>query len=181
MFRLTLIGSRRNDALCLTSVRICFQDSTTRSTMSQRDLPDVALGHSWEALPYLDKIWSLPRLPWEARTRLLEMHRAGVLEEGDLVPSTLRRLNSSRLGCEAAEKVLSRFLSFASATRRHTTGPTAGTAQQGEVQRLLSGWKNTALLILLQGTQVRAVVACCDAAALHPRAHLVEGPRDPGG
>jgi hypothetical protein len=91
----------------------------------------MSLGPSWEGMPYLDRIWSLPQLPWAARTRLLEMHQAGVLEEGDLSAATLRSLNNSGLGREAMEQVLSDFRGLASSAQHGAPGAAAGAAQHG--------------------------------------------------
>jgi hypothetical protein len=138
---LALIGSRTTDVLCLKYVSMCNfafmtarRDLAAMRAVSHRGVPDVTLGSSWEALPYLDRIWSLPRLSWEAQARLLEMHQAGVIDEGDLSPATLRSLNNSRLGCEPMDKVMSRCWNFASASQ-HSTGLTAGTAQQDALHR----------------------------------------------
>jgi hypothetical protein len=64
---------------------------------------------AWEGLPYLDRIWSCRQLPWRERSRLLEMHRAGLLAEGELTLTTLRALDSSGLDGAAMRTVLVDF------------------------------------------------------------------------
>jgi hypothetical protein len=127
------------------------------------DGPGTPLGCAWEALPYLDRIWRLSQLSGEARTSLLDMHRAGVLEEGDLSAATLRSLFSSGLGEEATTKVLSDFCDLASEGHR-CTDAAASAAQPGvplhaQLQRQ-RGWKDGAMLALLQGRQVTRCWPC---------------------
>jgi hypothetical protein len=121
--------------------------------MAPHDAPDVTLGRSWEELPYLDRIWRLPQLPWEARTLLLEMHQAGILEHDDLSLATLSSLASCGLGRGAMEQVLSRFWHLASAAQR-SAGSATGAAQHARLQRS-PAWKNATLLGLLREGQVR--------------------------
>jgi hypothetical protein len=64
---------------------------------------------AWEWLPYLDRIWSCRQLPLRERSRLLEMHRAGLLLEGELTRATLRALNSCGLDAKAVRSVLIDF------------------------------------------------------------------------
>jgi hypothetical protein len=116
--------------------------------MAQRG---VTLGCSWEALPYLDRIWSLPQLPWAARTLLLDMHQAGVLDENDLSLATMRSLNGSGLGGEVLVKMVQDFWALAIAAQHAT----AGTSQQQARLQPSPAWKNRTLLELVQGRQVR--------------------------
>jgi hypothetical protein len=138
--------------------------------MAQSGMPDTTTGGSWETLPYLDRVWRLPQLPWAARTRLLEMHQAGVLEEGDLSLAALRSLNISGHGGEVMEKVLLDFWDLATsgqhsipgtagAARTANAAGTAGAAEQGTLRpaqpQHSPGWKNDTLLELLRGRRVR--------------------------
>jgi hypothetical protein len=133
------------------------------------------MGSSWEELPYLDRIWALPRLAWPERTQLLEMHKAGVLNENELSVAALRALDSSQIGGEAMEKVMSDYRGVTGTAQQATartaaaaaTGSTAQhrtaqhrtaqhrTAQLPHIQRS-RGCKNDALLQSLQGRQVRS-------------------------
>jgi hypothetical protein len=63
----------------------------------------------WETRPYLERIWHADELHWQERAMLMEMHKAGALNEGDLHLATLRSLSSSGLHAEGMRAVLQRF------------------------------------------------------------------------
>jgi hypothetical protein len=80
--------------------------------MSALDTPLVSMQQQeppWETQPYLDRIWHADQLHWQERAMLMEMHKAGALNEGDLHMATLRSLSSSGLHAEGMRAVLQRF------------------------------------------------------------------------
>ena len=78
----------------------------------------------------------MKRVHWKERTRLLEMHKAGILSEGDLTLPALRALNSCGLDAAVLRTVLPAFEELLS------------TWPRGE--QLAGSWKSDALLGLLR-------------------------------
>jgi hypothetical protein len=107
----------------------------------------------WESLPYLDRIWAAKRLPHTCRTRLLEMHREGVLEYEELSLDTLKALCSSGLDEDGALWLLRRFC------RRVATAPLQDDANDRQAGGHSGAWKNAMLLDLL-AAQVRSLPHC---------------------
>jgi hypothetical protein len=90
---------------------------------------------------YLDRIWKCTQLSWHVRSSLLELHREGVLDHGELSDNLLSSLNSSGMYKANGLQLLDRFRRQVGAIRARST------------ERHPGGWKSSALLELL-GAQV---------------------------
>jgi hypothetical protein len=97
------------------------------------------LDRAWSDLRYHDRIWNAKRLPWRIRDRLLQLHRDGILNHGDLFIQTLRTLNNSGLDEHQGLQLLGSFAQQVA----------AATAQQQTTIRPYAVWKNELLLSLL--------------------------------
>ena len=92
----------------------------------------------WEDRPYLDRIWTTNAIPWLVRDRLLELHRVGVLEHGELSVDALKGLNGGGLDAAAGLQLLGSFYQRVKVDQEQQTGWRA------------PDWKSGLLLELLQ-------------------------------